>query len=135
MDRLIMKLDAKKFEAIRSRIERGEDVWVTIVSGSMAPCINQGERIRVVGKRDWKVFDIVVYHHRDGRLICHYIWGKSKLNSHCYLLRSLVGYAFDLPVEEKFFLGYLPDKKIGLKWKIFIFFKLLLQRLRRGILG
>lgn len=116
------------------RVEYGQTVSVAIASGSMAPLIAVGEVVEVASKINYEPFDVVVYHHVDGRLICHYIWQKSQLDPRGYLIRSLKGAGFDLPVSAEQILGHVSGKRLAGRWKVLIFFRLLGQRLSRGIL-
>ena len=128
-----MHLSDAEFEAVKMRTQGGRPANVTIVSDSMSPLIKVGERVEVSYKDHYKSFDVVIYHHRDGRLICHYIWQKSRLEEGSYLLRSLKGTAFDLPVALEKILGHVTGKKLTGKWQFWIFFKLIKQRFARGL--
>ena len=130
-----MHLSKELFCALKMRVQHHQVLNITIASSSMSPLIKKGERLQVKEKKHYEPFDIVIYHHNDGRLICHYIWKKSQLNPQCYLLRSLQGSAFDLPVSSENILGHTPSKSITAPTKIFIFFKLLCQRVQSGLLG
>lgn len=130
-----MRLNEEEFWALKMRIQHGHAVAVKIASGSMSPLIKVGDTLQVWDKKHYQPFDVVIYHHDDGRLICHYIWQKSRLDPKTYLLRSLKGSAFDLPVLTEKILGYNPHNKITVKIKILIFIKLLGQRIRQGCLG
>ena len=127
-----MHLNKEKFEILRMCLQSGRTVTVIIASDSMSPLIKTGERLDVWAQGDYRPFDIIVYHHTDGRLICHYIWQRSKLEPRSYLLRSLKGGAFDLLVSDESILGAVSGKSITGLWKTVIFFKFLRQKIRRG---
>ena len=129
-----MNLSKAQFWALKMNLQHHQTVSVKIASDSMSPLIKKGESLQVEEKKHYKPFDIVIYHHSDGRLICHYIWQISQLNPNSYLLRSLKGTAFDLPVSAENILGYTPFKSVTLPSKILIFLKLLRQRMKRGFL-
>ena len=117
------------------RTQQGRPASVTIVSDSMSPLIKVGERVEVRHKEDYGLFDVVIYHHRDGRLICHYIWQKSQMEQGAYLLRSFKGSAFDLPVAAEKILGHVAGKKLTGRWQFFIFLKFVKQKFQRGLLS
>ncbi|MCY4644438.1 MAG: S24/S26 family peptidase [Bacteriovoracales bacterium] len=129
-----MKLSDDEFWLHQKRIKRGDHINIEIVSESMSPLINKGDILRVRHKKLFSPFDIVVYRHIDGTLICHYIWERSRLDQKTWLLRSIKGTAFDLPVRENQILGHITHKKIGLKMKIAIFLKLFALKVKRGLL-
>ena len=126
-------LSKDEFQIVKLKLKRDKKTSVKIVSGSMIPLIQIDEKVVVQEKESYDLFDVVIYHCVDGRLICHYIWGESSLNKGHYLLRSLQGGGLDHPVSHKQILGHVPDKKIDFKMKLLIFFKMFTQRIRRGV--
>ena len=130
-----MQISKQEFFILKLRIKAQGPIKVTIASGSMSPLIKTGERVQVEYRQDYQPFDTVVYHHSDGRLICHYVWQRSELNPGAYLLRSLQGQGFDLPVAEDSILGHVPHRRVTAMSRAFIALKLLGQRVGRGLLG
>ena len=119
-------LSPDEFTLLQLKVIKGKELYVTIISESMSPLIKVNERIKVIHKKTLKPFDIVVYYNHKNQLVCHYIWKRSHLDETAYLLRSLKGKGFDLPVQEKNILGYVPEKQMTARWKALIFFRLLL---------
>ena len=130
----IVILSKEEFEQVKLKMKKDQIISVKIVSGSMKPLIQINERVFVQEKKSYDPFDVIIYHNVDGRLICHYIWGKSSFNPGHYLIRSLQGSGFDHPIPQERILGYAPKRKIDFKMKFFILFKLLTNRLRQGVL-
>ena len=127
-------LSKTEFVAAKLRLRHRGVLGVRIVSGSMSPLIRVGERIEVRKKSSPELFDVVVYHHPDGQLICHYVWGRSRFDRSAYLLRPLKGAGVDLPVRAGQILGYVPGKQITGWRKSLILWALLWQRmLRKGL--
>lgn len=93
-----------------------------VVSDSMAPVINIGEKIVVeVGDFDLKRFDIVVI-YAEGKLICHYVWKINKIIDPILIQTRNMRKEMDFPITKEDFLGKVVSQRLSLWQKIKLIF-------------
>lgn len=115
-------LSREEFENLKRRdFFRGN-----IVSDSMVPVINIGDKITVeVGCRTIERFDIIVFWSQ-GKLVCHYLWAMNKRVEPLLLQTRSTQYGEkDFPIEWGDYLGKVVSHRLSSwdKIKIFIFLK------------
>ncbi len=114
-------LKREEFEKLKKmEIFRGN-----IVSDSMVPKINIGDKIVVdVGNLNLQRFDIIVFYGQD-KLMCHYLWSMNrKVEPILFQARSLKYGDKDLPIGFDDYLGKVISHKLSTWDKIRIFLSL-----------
>lgn len=117
-----MVVDDLQFHILKKKI-RKEPLDIRIISGSMEPLIKIDEQVKVEYCESPKVFDVIIYHSADNKLICHFVWGESKAQPGFLLLQSLTSAPLDLPVAQEKILGRVKGKKISLFYKMIFVLK------------
>lgn len=85
--------DSQDFGALMMVLQAKKKVEMTVVTGSMIPLIQIGEKITVEPfEGEAKKFDIVVFHHKN-ILVCHYVWHVNRLTMGSPLTYSTRGLA------------------------------------------
>ncbi len=95
-----------------------------VVSGSMAPVINVGEKIVVeVGNRNLQRFDIIVF-WREGILVSHYLWAMNRVVTPILLQTRALPGGKDVPITFDDYLGKVVSHRLSTWDKVKIFFRL-----------
>ena len=84
-----------------------------IVTGSMLPVIQIGEKIIVeVKARNIKRFDIIVF-VQDKKLICHYLWNINRFIEPLLMQTRSLGGRKDYPIGEADYIGKVVSHKLS----------------------
>lgn len=117
-----MIINDAQFQVLKKKIQR-KPLNIRVISGSMEPLIKTNEHVQVEDCKNPKVYDVIVYHSDDEKLICHFVWGESKARPGFLLLQSLSGGRLDLPVAQEKVLGKVMGKKISFYYKMIFVLK------------
>ena len=104
-----------------------------VVTGSMVPLIEVGEKIVVDTTVEPALMDIVVFWQNE-KLVCHILWHKNKIlsasNDEIWVTRSLKGLHSDLAITKSDVLGKVVSHKLSLYWKVRVAWTLFRHRQR-----
>lgn len=117
-------------QTLKELLKLKGSIQLTVVSGSMAPLIQAGEKISVIPlKREPKRFDVIVF-MLEGRFTCHYVRQSNRFISAGTTLvtRGIGNRAEDLPIQTKDILGLVSSHRLG----VFTRLKIIILDLLRG---
>lgn len=109
------------FQLLKKKLKKELSLEMNIVSDSMSPLINVGDKIKIETIDKIELFDIIVFKEFE-RITCHYIIQTSPQ----ILTASLKNmHTIDYPIEKDNILGIVINYKMNLYFKL----KYLLSRL------
>jgi len=113
----------EQYILLKRRLLKGEELEANIISESMTPLINKGDKVTFALKEDLKLFDIIIFKYRDS-LYCHIYLGESSLNKDHYKTIGLNNDNIDIPISKEDILGVVTNFKINFFHKLRVIFKL-----------
>lgn len=124
-----MQIDLIQFEVLKNRLVKENKIEIKIISDSMEPFLKIEEKIYTIPvTKDFEVFDLIVF-WRDGKLICHFVWRNQISFNKTVVTRSFKNiYLDEKPVESRYILGFISNKKISFFTKIVIVLKNIFKR-------
>lgn len=112
----------EEFEALKIRLQKDSLLKVKIISGSMEPLVMTNSFVEVFPVRkdhEYLPFRLYIYRDLKGKLICHYFWKRSTVDTNNLLFRCLKGGNIDYPVKENEVLGVILGKKVNFHHVLF----------------
>lgn len=114
------QLNDELFQELKAKLKSKGILEAQIISGSMEPLIQTGEKVKVVpwdeNEKSLKKFDIVVFRFQSF-LVCHYVWHQNRLikdhGKNVYVTRALNSTHDDIPITSEDILGLVPGIQIS----------------------
>ncbi len=116
---LPVKISLQEFFDLKSNFNGPNEV--EILTGSMAPFINPGEKVLVfpLGNKKLEKFDPIIYWQSD-KLICHFYYREVTTEKGSHIItKSLNSPKDDPPVQKEHILGIVVRPKLP-RWKRFM---------------